>query len=90
MENHNSVPYIVYESSLAREERIVKRLWITTIVLIFLLFVSNALWLFYESQWEYVQDVIDQDVDAEDSENIFVNARGDIVYCDTDSTDSSN
>ena len=90
MENHNSVPYIVYESSLAREERIVKRLWITTIVLIFLLFVSNALWLFYESQWEYAQDIIDQDVDAEDSENIFVNARGDIVYGDTDSTDSSN
>lgn len=90
MENHNSVPYIVYESSLAREERIVKRLWITTIVLIFLLFVSNALWLFYESQWEYVQDVIDQDVDAEDSENIFVNTKGDIVYGDTDSTDNSN
>lgn len=90
MENHNSVPYIVYESSLAREERIVKRLWITTIVLILLLFVSNALWLFYESQWEYVQDIIDQDVDAEDSENIFVNAKGDIVYGDTDSTDNSN
>ena len=54
-----SVPYIVHESSMARIERQIKRLWIALIVAVFLLFASNAGWLIYESQFEtitYEQD----------------------------------
>lgn len=40
-----SVPYIVHESSIARMERQIKRLWITVLVLIFLLVGTNAAWL---------------------------------------------
>lgn len=40
-----SVPYIVHESSMARMERQIKRLWITVLVLIFLLVGTNAAWL---------------------------------------------
>lgn len=54
-----SVPYIVHESSMARMERQIKRLWIAVIVSVCLLFASNAGWLIYESQFEtitYEQD----------------------------------
>ena len=44
-----SVPYIAHESSMARMERQIKRLWIALIVVIAMLFASNAGWLIYES-----------------------------------------
>ena len=47
-----NVPYIVHESSMARMERHIKRLWIAVIVAVCLLFVSNAGWLIYESRFE--------------------------------------
>lgn len=48
------VPYIVYESSSARQERTIKRLWILCIILFLSFAASNAAWLWYESQWRYV------------------------------------
>ena len=54
-----SVPYIVHESSMARMERQIKRLWIALIVCIAMIFACNAAWLVYESQYEtfyYEQD----------------------------------
>ena len=59
MENNNNVPYIVYESAVASHERITKRLFFALIFCIVLLFVSNGLWLYYESQFDtysYEQD----------------------------------
>lgn len=50
---NNSVPYIVYESMLASNERHIKRLWIVLIICLVMLFTSNGLWLLYESQFEY-------------------------------------
>ena len=50
-----SVPYIVHESSMARMERQVKRLWITILVLIFLLVGTNGAWLWWNNQWETVE-----------------------------------
>ena len=49
-----SIPYIVHESSMARMERQVKRLWVAAIVAVCLLFASNAGWLIYESQFETI------------------------------------
>ena len=49
-----SVPYIVHESAQARMERISRRLWITVIILIALLVVTNGAWLWYESQFETI------------------------------------
>ena len=51
---HNTpenVPYIVHESSMARMERQVKRLWITVLVLIVMLVGTNGAWLLYNSQF---------------------------------------
>ena len=56
-----NVPYIVHESSMARMERQVKRLWITILVLIFLLVGTNGAWLYYESQRETIYQEVTQE-----------------------------
>ena len=48
-----SVPYIVHESSMARMERQIKRLWIALIVAVFILFASNMAWLYSWCQYDY-------------------------------------
>ena len=42
-----SVPYVAFESSMSRSERIIKRLVIALIVVIVLTFASNVGWLIY-------------------------------------------
>lgn len=56
-----SVPYIVHEGVMARNERTIKRLLIALVITILLLFASNAMWLHYISDcdiqtFEYTQD----------------------------------
>ncbi len=62
-----TMPIIVYESSMARSERTIKRLFIIVILLIVLLVGTNVAWLIYESQFEDVvtTNEIAQDVDTE-------------------------
>ena len=57
-----SVPYIVYEAEQARHERDKRRWFIIVLVLVLLLFGSNAAWIAYESQFEDI--VVSQDVDT--------------------------
>lgn len=71
----NSVPYIVYESEQARHERDKVRWFIIVLVLIILLFGSNAAWIAYESQFEDV--VVSQDVDTGEGRTIITGV-GDI------------
>lgn len=59
--NPTSVPYVVYESSMARNERTIKKLIIALIVTILLIFASNGLWLWYESQFETIDYSYEQD-----------------------------
>ena len=47
-------------------ERTIKRLWIIIILLIVLLFGSNAAWIYYESQWETVETTIEAEQIADD------------------------
>ena len=54
----NRVPFIVYEGTIARFERTIKRLLILVAVTILLLFVSNALWLYEWNQYEYTDATI--------------------------------
>lgn len=75
-ENHapQSVPYIVHESSMARMERQVKRLWISLVVCIAMLFACNASWLIYESQFE----TIAYEQDGDDINNVNLGEQGDL------------
>ena len=56
------IPYIAFESTTARQERTIKRLWILCIILIVALLGTNAGWIYWENQWEDV--VVTQDVEA--------------------------
>ena len=82
-----SVPYIVHESDMSRLERQLKRLWIVILVLIFLLVGSNCAWLWYESQFQVVEETV---IEAEqDGSAINIVGGGDIDY-GTESQDNQN
>lgn len=74
-----SVPYIVHESSMARMERQIKRLWITILTLIFLLVGSNCVWILYENQFEDIE-IVQENADGYNS---LIGNDGDIVYGET-------
>lgn len=61
----NKVPYIVYEGTIARFERTIRRLIIVLAVTILLLFASNALWIYEWNQYDYS----DVTVDSQDGGN---------------------
>lgn len=54
-----TVPYIVHEAIVTRLERIIKRLWILCLVMFLAFAVSNAAWVYYESQ--FYDEVITQE-----------------------------
>lgn len=60
----NVVSYVAFESVQARNERHIKRLWITNLVLITLLFLSNAIWLWFYSGFDF--ESYEADIDAGD------------------------
>ena len=53
LEKHDSVPYIVYEGTQARNERTIKRLILALVSVIILLFLSNLAWLNYMNNYDY-------------------------------------
>lgn len=85
------VPYIVYESALARQERTIKRLWMLCLV-IFAAFVgSNLYWIWYESQFEDVVTTTTQEVEQDSEEggsNMFIG--GDWYYGETEGQDDDH
>lgn len=80
---HNKVadiPYIVHESTMARMERQLKRLWITILVLIVLLVGTNGIWIWYESQFEdVVTTTTTIEADATDGGSAIANGDGSVV-----------
>lgn len=65
------VPYIVHEGAMARQERTNKRLWIVVIILIAALILSNAAWIYRETQFETVETKeVTQDIDTGDGDAI--------------------
>lgn len=87
-DNIVSVPFVVYEGERARAERLLTdererhdqekkdervKWFIVVLVLLFLLFGSNAAWIVYEAQYQKVQ--VSQEVEQDaygDGENTFV------------------
>lgn len=67
------VPYIVHESEMTRLERVIKRLFILIIILILLLFGTNAGWLWYESQFEDVETKVTQELDSGEGGDAIIN-----------------
>lgn len=55
----NRVPFIVYEGTIARFERTIKRLIILIGITILLLFASNAIWIYEWNQYDYQEITVD-------------------------------
>ena len=63
------------ELAFAFAERMVRRLWVTILVFIFLLVGTNGAWLWWSNQWETVYQEVTQE--AENGTNNFVG--GDVI-----------
>ena len=81
-EKELTVPYIVYEGEMARAERRNKRNFILILILIVALVLSNAAWIYYESQ--FVDEVTTITQDNENGYNNFIGNDGDIHNGETD------
>ena len=78
-ENQNvTVPYVVHEAEVNRQERQIKRMWIALIVAIALIFVSNAIWLYAWMQYDYSSTTEEIIVDAEDGNANYIGQDGNI------------
>ena len=80
MENEKVVSQYFHEGTVAMMERTIRRLWITTILLIVLLVATNGAWLWYESQFEYF--TVTQE--SETGTNNYIGNDGEISYGTTD------
>ena len=81
MENKD-IPYIVYESTQAKNERTIKRIVIALIIAIAFIFISNALWLYAWMQYDYigVEDTITYSQDGSRFNNINTGEQGDLPW----------
>lgn len=62
-----SVPYVVHEAEVSRQERQIKRMWIALIVLVVALFLTNMAWIRVFNSYDYSSEEVI--VDAEDNGN---------------------
>lgn len=88
MEDNIQVPYIVHEADMARMERSNKRLSVLATILVALLFITNALWVWLWNQYEYV-DTVTTTV-SQDGEGNNIYGDGNEVNDGADSNDNGN
>lgn len=90
MEEYTSIPYFAHEGMIARNERTIKRLIVSLIIAVILIFASNALWLYAWMQYDYVSTETtsskEVEVDAKDGIANYIGNDGDI----TNGTDKSD
>ena len=78
MEEQMTVPYIVHESAMARNERHIKRLVIALIVAVVMIVLSNLAWLYLWNSYEYVGDSETVSVEGDGTAN-YIGNDGDIT-----------
>ena len=83
----DKIDYVVHEDQMASLERTIKRLWILCIIIFVSLIVTNAGWIYYESQWE--DQVITQEVKQDSGEGGSVQYNGKMVGIDNGETDNT-
>lgn len=77
------IPYIVYEGTMVRFERTIKRLWILCIIMFIALVVSNGMWVYYESQFA-VEETTEVTQRNDGGNNNYIGNDGDIINGYTD------
>ena len=71
----DAVPYIVHEDAMVRNERFVKRLIISLVISILLMFTTNIVWIYWWNQY----DTVSYDQDGAGINNINTGGQGDIL-----------
>lgn len=67
-----NVPYIVFESTICRFDRVIKRLWVIILILVFLLLGTNLAWLYHEQQFEQATETTVEQRADDESDNSFI------------------
>lgn len=71
---------LAHESAMARMERIIHRLWTLVIIIFLALIITNGAWIYYESQFEVVEettDTVTQTVEASGNSDAVMAGIGD-------------
>ena len=82
---------LAHESAMARMERIIHRLWALVIIIFVALLITNGAWLYYESQFEVVEETtetVTQEVRTHGDSETVVAGIGDAFNGGTRETDS--
>ena len=69
--------YIMHESEVARLERTIHRLWVLCIIIFMSFVLSNAAWIYYESQFQITEET---KIEAEQDGDTNIVGGGDINY----------
>lgn len=85
-----TVPYIVYESAMARNERHIKRLLLALLITIVLLVVTNLAWMGMWNSYDYSD--VDESVSLKSGSGIanYIGESGDISGIDNGQTENEN
>ena len=71
-----SIPYVVHEGEMARQEWTIKRLWILCIIIFLAFVISNGAWIWYENQF---MDEVTITQENEDGYNNYIGNDGNIT-----------
>lgn len=74
------IPYIVFESAEAKNERTIKRLITALIITIVLMFATNIIWVLEFCSFECTTEETTYDLDAGSGTANFIGEDGDITY----------
>lgn len=75
---HKDIPYIAFESEMARHERTVKRLLVALALAIVLLCASNIAWLWFFNQFDFRSQSVMFDT-SDGGDNSYIGNNGDII-----------
>ena len=74
-----TISYIAHESAMARAERGAKRLWVVIILLILLLVGTNGAWIWYNAQFEVIEETTEVVQENADGYNNYIGNDGDVI-----------
>lgn len=77
MEQRINIDYIAHEAIVARLERIINKLWIALLIMIFLFTASNAAWIIYENS--FTDEIVAVTQENSDGFNNYIGENGDIT-----------
>ena len=66
------IPYYIAEAMVERQAAITRRVWWLCFFLIVLLVMTNGMWLWYESQFSYYEESVEQDIDTGDGDTTVI------------------